>query len=114
VIDAVHAEGGKIAPQLWRVGGIRRAGSSRARDTPGYIGYGIREKLTGHDAKKILMTWWKLFVQAAIDADVSASMRLSRVLLDLTVTCWISSLAGYQPSYRQLWWFVRKSSTLFA
>ena len=27
VTDAVHAEGGKIAPQLWHCGGMRRAGT---------------------------------------------------------------------------------------
>lgn len=36
VVDAVHAEGGKIAPQLWHVGAVREAGCNPGGDTPGY------------------------------------------------------------------------------
>jgi len=36
VVDAVHAEGGKIAPQLWHVGAVRKAGTPPEGDVPGY------------------------------------------------------------------------------
>ncbi len=36
VVEAVHAEGGKIAPQLWHVGAVREAGINPGGDTPGY------------------------------------------------------------------------------
>lgn len=36
VVDAVHAAGAKIAPQLWHVGAVREAGINPGGDTPGY------------------------------------------------------------------------------
>lgn len=50
VVDAVHAEGGKIAPQLWHVGAVRRPGVEPGGDTPGYgpSGMGMPGKVTGH------------------------------------------------------------------
>lgn len=36
VVDAVHAAGGKIAPQLWHVGNVRRLGTEPDADVPGY------------------------------------------------------------------------------
>lgn len=36
VVDAVHAAGGKIAPQLWHVGNVRRLGTDPDGDVPGY------------------------------------------------------------------------------
>ncbi|WND03084.1 NADH:flavin oxidoreductase [Temperatibacter marinus] len=36
VVEAVHAEGGKIAPQLWHVGAIRKVGSEPDPEVPGY------------------------------------------------------------------------------
>ncbi|MEO1819682.1 MULTISPECIES: NADH:flavin oxidoreductase [Pseudomonas] len=36
VVDAVHAAGGKIAPQLWHVGNVRRLGTEPNGDVPGY------------------------------------------------------------------------------
>src|SRR5690606_29056020 len=36
VVDAVHAVGGKIAPQLWHVGNVRRAGTGPDVSVPGY------------------------------------------------------------------------------
>lgn len=35
VVDAVHAEGGRIAPQLWHVGGMRKAGTQPEGDVNG-------------------------------------------------------------------------------
>ncbi|WP_263262687.1 NADH:flavin oxidoreductase [Pseudomonas sp. RIT-PI-S] len=36
VVEAVHAEGGKIAPQLWHVGNVRRLGTEPDGSVPGY------------------------------------------------------------------------------
>lgn len=41
VVDAVHAEGGKIAPQLWHCGGMRKAGTPPEGDVPGYTPSGM-------------------------------------------------------------------------
>lgn len=41
VVEAVHAEGGKIAPQLWHVGGMRKAGAMPEGDVPGYAPSGM-------------------------------------------------------------------------
>lgn len=50
VVDAVHAAGGKIAPQLWHVGAIRRPGVNPGGDTPGHSpsGMAFPGKVTGH------------------------------------------------------------------
>ncbi|CUH87719.1 NADH oxidase [Phaeobacter sp. CECT 5382] len=50
VVDAVHAAGGKIAPQLWHVGAIRRPGVMPGGDTPGHSPSGMAKpgKVTGH------------------------------------------------------------------
>ena len=46
VVDAVHAEGGKIVPQLWHVGNVRKLGTEPDASVPGY---GPSEKLKdGH------------------------------------------------------------------
>ena len=72
VVEAVHAEGGKIAPQIWHVGGIRRPGAEPGGDLPGYSPSGmvVPGKITGHamskeDIKEVVQA----FVQAAIDAE---------------------------------------------
>lgn len=36
VVDAVHAEGGKIMPQLWHVGSLRKLGTEPDADVPGF------------------------------------------------------------------------------
>ena len=36
VVNAVHAAGGKIAPQLWHVGAVRKTGTMPEGDVPGY------------------------------------------------------------------------------
>ncbi len=41
VVDAVHAEGGRIAPQLWHCGGMRRAGTPPEGDVNGYTPSGM-------------------------------------------------------------------------
>ncbi|KZZ43188.1 MAG: NADH:flavin oxidoreductase [Saccharospirillaceae bacterium] len=41
VVDAVHANGGKIAPQLWHVGAIRKEGVEPDASVPGYSPSGL-------------------------------------------------------------------------
>ncbi len=54
VAEEVHAEGGKIAPQLWHVGALRRPGTEPGGQTPGYSPSGmfIPGKVTGHAMTK--------------------------------------------------------------
>ncbi|MDB6141176.1 MAG: oxidase [Pseudomonas sp.] len=71
VVDAVHAEGGKIIPQLWHVGAVRRLGTEPDGEVPAY---GPMEKLKGdtlvvhgmtkQDIKDVIGA----FAQAAADA----------------------------------------------
>lgn len=41
VVDAVHAKGGKIAPQLWHVGSVRKEGTEPDKSVPGYSPSGL-------------------------------------------------------------------------
>lgn len=41
VVDAVHAEGGKIMPQLWHVGSLRKPGTEPDPEVPGYSPSGL-------------------------------------------------------------------------
>lgn len=41
VVDAVHAAGGKIAPQLWHVGAVRKEGAAPDPSVPGYSPSGL-------------------------------------------------------------------------
>jgi 2,4-dienoyl-CoA reductase-like NADH-dependent reductase (Old Yellow Enzyme family) len=41
VVDAVHAKGGKIAPQLWHVGAVRKEGVEPDPSVPGYSPSGL-------------------------------------------------------------------------
>ncbi len=54
VVDAVHAEGGKIAPQLWHCGGMRKAGTPPEGDVDGYTpsGMNVPGKVTRHAMSK--------------------------------------------------------------
>ena len=54
VVDAVHKQGGKIAPQLWHVGAIRRPGIEPGGDLPGYSpsGMAMPGKVVGHAMTK--------------------------------------------------------------
>ena len=71
VVDAVHAEGGKIVPQLWHVGAVRRLGTEPDGTVPAY---GPTEKLkdgqvvvhgmTHSDIAEVIAA----FAQAAKDA----------------------------------------------
>ena len=54
VAEAVHGEGGKIAPQLWHCGGMRRAGTPPEGDVNGYTpsGMNVPGKKNRHEMSK--------------------------------------------------------------
>nr|WP_258868968.1 12-oxophytodienoate reductase [Alkalilimnicola ehrlichii] len=71
VVDAVHAAGGKIFPQLWHVGAIRREGTEPDPSVPGYSPCGRYKPgkpngkaMTKQDIKDVV----KAFADAAADA----------------------------------------------
>ena len=71
VVEAVHAEGGKIVPQLWHVGAVRRLGTEPDASVPAY---GPMEKLKEGNVVVHGMTQQDIndvidaFAQAARDA----------------------------------------------
>ena len=54
VAEAVHAEGGKIAPQLWHCGGMRKAGTPPEGEVNGYTpsGMNMPGKVNRHVMRK--------------------------------------------------------------
>lgn len=71
VAEAVHAEGGKIAPQLWHCGGMRRAGTLPEGDVNGFTPSGMnmpgklnRHVMSQHDIDDIV----RAFAEGARDA----------------------------------------------
>ena len=71
VVNAVHEAGGKIAPQLWHVGAVRKTGTMPEGDVPGYGPSGMnvpgkvnREVMTQKDIDDVIGA----FAQAAADA----------------------------------------------
>ncbi|MFG0584187.1 NADH:flavin oxidoreductase [Pseudomonas sp. zjy_9] len=71
VVDAVHAEGGKIVPQLWHVGNVRRLGTEPDAEVPGYgpmekvkDGQVVVHGMTQADIDEVIAA----FAQAARDA----------------------------------------------
>lgn len=71
VVDAVHAAGGKFAPQLWHVGNVRRLGTGPDGTVPGYgpmdkfkDGKQIVHGMTAEDIRDVV----NAFAQAARDA----------------------------------------------
>jgi 2,4-dienoyl-CoA reductase-like NADH-dependent reductase (Old Yellow Enzyme family) len=71
VVDAVHAEGGKFAPQLWHVGAVRKAGTPPEGDVPGFGPSGMnvpgkvnRHVMTQSDIDDVI----RAFAEAARDA----------------------------------------------
>lgn len=71
VVSAVHAEGGKIIPQLWHVGNVRRLGTEPDASVPGYgpmaqhkDGKEIIHAMTQADIDEVVAA----FAQAAQDA----------------------------------------------
>ena len=71
VVDAVHAKGGKIAPQLWHVGSVRKEGVEPDKSVPGYSPSGLFKPgkengatMTQQDIDEVV----EAFAQAAFDA----------------------------------------------
>ena len=71
VVDAVHAKGGKIAPQLWHVGSVRKEGVGPDKSVPGYSPSGLFKPgkengvaMTQEDINEVV----EAFAQAAEDA----------------------------------------------
>ncbi|MDH4609620.1 NADH:flavin oxidoreductase [Pseudomonas sp. BN102] len=71
VVDAVHAEGGRIVPQLWHVGSVRRLGTEPDASVPGYgpsekvkDGQVVVHGMTTDDIQNVIAA----FAQAARDA----------------------------------------------
>lgn len=71
VVEAVHAEGGKIMPQLWHVGSLRRPGTEPDPDIPGFGPSGLVmpgkkrcHEMTEDDIADVI----EAFAQAAEDA----------------------------------------------
>jgi 2,4-dienoyl-CoA reductase-like NADH-dependent reductase (Old Yellow Enzyme family) len=71
VAEAVHAEGGRIAPQLWHCGGMRRAGTAPEGDVNGYTPSGMnvpgkvnRHVMTQTDIDDVI----RAFAEGARDA----------------------------------------------
>ena len=72
VIQAVHAEGGKIAPQIWHVGSVRKPGVEPGGKLPGYSpsGMAFPGKVTGHAmTQQDINETVAAYVQAAVDAE---------------------------------------------
>src|SRR5690554_6795704 len=68
VVDAVHAAGGKFAPQLWHVGNVRRLGTEPDGTVPGY---GPMEK--HKDDKLIVHGMTKDDIQDVVNAFAQAA-----------------------------------------
>lgn len=71
VVDAVHAKGGKIAPQLWHVGAVRKEGTEPDKSVPGYSPSGLFKPgkangvaMSKNDIQEVVQA----FAQAAADA----------------------------------------------
>jgi 2,4-dienoyl-CoA reductase-like NADH-dependent reductase (Old Yellow Enzyme family) len=69
VVDAVHAEGGKIVPQLWHVGNVRKLGTEPDVSVPGF---GPMEKIKDGQVVVHGMT------QADIDEVIAAFAQAAR------------------------------------
>lgn len=74
VVDAVHGAGGKIMPQLWHVGDVRRLGTE---PDPSVLGYGPMEKFK--DGKKIVHG----MTQADIDQIIAAFAQAAKDAQDI-------------------------------
>lgn len=74
VVDAVHGAGGKIMPQLWHVGDVRRLGTEPDPSVPGY---GPMEKFK--DGKKIVHG----MTQADIDQIIAAFAQAAKDAQDI-------------------------------
>ena len=77
VVDAVHAEGGKIVPQLWHVGSVRRLGTEPDASVPGY---GPSEKLK--DGQVVVHGMTKQDIQDVIGAFAQAAKDAQGIGMD--------------------------------
>lgn len=77
VVDAVHAAGGKIAPQLWHVGSVRRIGTEPDASVPGY---GPSEKIK--DGKVVVHGMTKQDIQDVIAAFAQAAKDAKSIGMD--------------------------------
>lgn len=77
VVDAVHAEGGKIVPQLWHVGNVRRLGTEPDASVPGY---GPMEKLK--DGQVVVHGMTKADIQDVIAAFAQAARDAKAIGMD--------------------------------
>lgn len=71
VVDAVHAAGAKIAPQLWHAGAVRKSGTPPEGDVPGYgpSGMNVPGKVNRHImSQQDIDDVVGAFAQAAADA----------------------------------------------
>jgi len=71
VVDAVHEAGGRIIPQLWHVGAVRRPGVGPDKDVPGYSPSGMNKpgKVVGHVmTREDIQNVVRAFAEAARDA----------------------------------------------
>ena len=71
VVDEVHAAGGKIAPQLWHVGSVRKEGTGPDKSVPAYSPSGLFKPgakngvaMTQEDINEVVAS----FAQAALDS----------------------------------------------
>ncbi|MGI1998480.1 NADH:flavin oxidoreductase [Shewanella frigidimarina] len=71
VVDEVHAAGGKIAPQLWHVGSVRKPGVGPDKEAPAYSPSGLYKPgakngvaMSQDDINEVVAS----FAQAALDA----------------------------------------------
>lgn len=72
VVDAVHGAGGKIMPQLWHVGTVRKPGVGPDKDVPGMGPSGITSagKRKGHEMTlEDIQECIEAFAQAAANAE---------------------------------------------
>ena len=77
VVDAVHAVGGKIAPQLWHVGNVRRLGTEPDPDVPGY---GPMDKIK--DGKKLVHGMTKQDIDDVVQAFAMAAKDAKSIGMD--------------------------------
>ncbi|AOE87321.1 NADH:flavin oxidoreductase [Pseudomonas sp. TCU-HL1] len=77
VVDAVHAEGGRIVPQLWHVGNVRRLGTEPDASVPGY---GPMEKLK--DGQAVVHGMTKQDIQDVVAAYAQAARDAKAIGMD--------------------------------
>ena len=77
VVDAVHAEGGRIVPQLWHVGSVRRLGTEPDASVPGY---GPSEKLK--DGQVVVHGMSHADIRDVIEAFAQAAIHAKAIGMD--------------------------------